>query len=226
MTPQQQYHRLLQLIAHRDRVMAKNNARAAVDPRFAALLASSRSMEIDREAAAAVSRAHAAMHGQGLGQAGLIIGGVAAVVLSVLAIAGTYVFYQIWQEERAWQAANPIQASIQSGTKAIWAVVGVGVVVLAGFLYWDYRKRSPSAFTIVDSRPPMMSGGTERLRSDAHRLARQAHSAVHPEYARTRVDPELAKRMEEEAAVEEAFQRAERGEAPYWRRSGDPWRRR
>jgi hypothetical protein len=166
---------------------------------------------------------------QGMGQTGLIIGGVAAVVLSVIAIAGTYVFLQIWREEREYSEQNPVQSTIQSSTKAILAVMGLGVVAVGGLMYWDYRRsitpygRGVSPFEGRPSRARADRGydelGIDRLATDAKRLKGEARQMVAPKS--TRKDPALERWMEEERGIQDALE-ADRGAS---RRVEPPWPR-
>lgn len=227
-TPQQSYNQLRNMIVKRDRVVARNNALATRDPAFAARLRAARATSLDVHADRAVADAHVAMQPQqaGMGYAGLVVGGVAAVVLSVLAIAGTYVFLQIWREEREFAQANPVQASIESGTKAVWAVFAVGLIALGGLVYWDYRKNQPALPAYSGGRPPFelrsgpepatrhtdmrgkLGADVRQMKQEAKQLGQSAKQATLWS-KKTEVDPHLEERMEEERGIWEAAHQAE-----------------
>jgi hypothetical protein len=155
----EQQSKLIQLskmLDKRDQVVARNNAIAAVDPKFAATLMTARQDGLDQQADAAVAKVENALLQQQppqprpkptQGMDGWEIAAIGSVFVTVLVGAISVIYWQTAREERAFAEANPFQATFSTATNMVFWVVAGGAVVLGGLVYWDYRQRKDALYS-------------------------------------------------------------------------------
>lgn len=138
MTVQEQLVQLDRLIRQRDWFRAQNDAHAAKDPAFARRLAAVRNQDdLDARAEAALQNVGAQLAGAGMGYVAAIVGSVFAVAV-VTAV--SLVYMQMQNEQLQYCERNPGMCLAREASTGIWAILGVGALILGGIVYWDYRS--------------------------------------------------------------------------------------